>query len=690
MAILSSPLQLISSTPVTTRSFTAATLGFSLLYYLLRWHDSKPYSTPYLTLIPGESIFYPWTLVTAGLVEVTGLELILTLVFVPVSLRYFERLWGSLETLKFILVTTAVPNFMSFVVNWVEYLVFRNADLFLYGLEYHGTMALQTGILVAFTQLIPEHQVQVFGLLKVRVKRLPMAYVTLSTVMVFAGFQSPWINIQWGWLVSWVYLRFYKKNKGDAIASDSYGDRSETFAFVSWFPPFIHTPITLLGNFVHPLATRFHLIPGSGSDVESGYTQLPGGPRAEAERRRALALKALDQRVASSVAPPKDTFQPTELGSPASPVSPGTPASEMGRGDHHDRHKSAGEVDLGIADLEGKGKEMTQAYSLFCLGNPLLDMQVTDGEQLLKKYKLNENDAILAGDDHAAIYDDLVQNYKLTYVAGGASQNAARGAAYILPPNSVVYTGCVGDDVLAEQLKAANKREGLTDAYLVKKGEKTGACAVIITGHHRSLVTTLQAAEKFELSHLKSSEIKPLVDGANFFYVEGFFLTHGVESVVFVLNLSAPFIPQFFKAQVDQVLPFCDIVIGNESEAEAWADASGQPDKKDLPAVARALALTPKSNPSRPRTVIFTQGPESTIVVSAADNAEERIHPVQALKSEEIVDTNGAGDAFAGGVLGALVDGRSIDEAVDIGHKMGAMCVQQVGPQFKWPKVQIL
>lgn len=48
-----------------------------------------------------------------------------------------------------------------------------------------------------------------------------------------------------------------------------------------------------------------------------------------------------------------------------------------------------------------------------------------------------------------------------------------------------MYTGCVGDDVLADQLRAANKREGLTDAYLVKKGEKTGACAVVITGHHR-------------------------------------------------------------------------------------------------------------------------------------------------------------------------------------------------------------
>jgi adenosine kinase len=56
---------------------------------------------------------------------------------------------------------------------------------------------------------------------------------------------------------------------------------------------------------------------------------------------------------------------------------------------------------------------------------------------------------------------------------------------YCLPPNSVVYTGCVGDDELAEQLKAANRREGLAEAYLVKKGEKTGACAVVITGHDR-------------------------------------------------------------------------------------------------------------------------------------------------------------------------------------------------------------
>ena len=43
----------------------------------------------------------------------------------------------------------------------------------------------------------------------------------------------------------------------------------------------------------------------------------------------------------------------------------------------------------------------------------------------------------------------------------------------------------MGDDDFAKQLKQANIREGLDQVYLVKKGEKTGACAVVITGHHR-------------------------------------------------------------------------------------------------------------------------------------------------------------------------------------------------------------
>lgn len=40
-------------------------------------------------------------------------------------------------------------------------------------------------------------------------------------------------------------------------------------------------------------------------------------------------------------------------------------------------------------------------YTLFCMGNPLLDMQVRNGEKLLEKYSLKANDAILAGEKQA-------------------------------------------------------------------------------------------------------------------------------------------------------------------------------------------------------------------------------------------------------------------------------------------------
>ncbi|PPQ67143.1 hypothetical protein CVT25_005744 [Psilocybe cyanescens] len=303
MAVLSSPLVLIQSIPPVTRAFTGATIVSSALYAYLCWNGMGSQASQYMTLVPGYTLYAPWTLLTSAFVEVNIWELAMTLIFVPAALKYLERLWGGIETIKFIVVSIVASNIIAFGFNWIEFIATRNADLFLYGMQYRGQMALQITLLVAFTQLIPEHQVQLFGVIKARVKSLPMAYLTLSTVLCIIGLQCPWIIIQFGWFVGWVYLRFYKKNPGET-GGDTYGDRSETFSLVSWFPPFMHYPLTIGGNFVYSLANRFHLIPSSGSDVElGGYGQVPGTARAEAERRRAMALKALDQRVANNSSP---------------------------------------------------------------------------------------------------------------------------------------------------------------------------------------------------------------------------------------------------------------------------------------------------------------------------------------------------------------------------------------------------
>lgn len=132
-----------------------------------------------------------------------------------------------------------------------------------------------------------------------------MMYVTLSNILCLLGHTSPFILIQFGWLVSWAYLRFYQANEAGAR-----GDRSDSFALVQWFPPFMHRPVGFIGATVHRIANALRLVPrwddaGGYSDVEldmpAPRIQVHGAnsTRAEAERRRTMALEALDQRLAS-------------------------------------------------------------------------------------------------------------------------------------------------------------------------------------------------------------------------------------------------------------------------------------------------------------------------------------------------------------------------------------------------------
>jgi adenosine kinase len=113
---------------------------------------------------------------------------------------------------------------------------------------------------------------------------------------------------------------------------------------------------------------------------------------------------------------------------------------------------------------------------------------------------------------------------------------------------------------------------------------------------------------------------------------------------LFILNLSAPFIAQFFKDPLDQILPYVDILIGNESEAAAYAE-SHELGITDVKEIAEKLATLPKKNTNRQRTVVFTQGTDPTIAVTATkDGKTEAIEKiVHAIGQEKINDTNGAG-----------------------------------------------
>jgi adenosine kinase len=118
-----------------------------------------------------------------------------------------------------------------------------------------------------------------------------------------------------------------------------------------------------------------------------------------------------------------------------------------------------------------------------------------------------------------------LRNHNAKLIPGGAAQNTARGAQYLLPADSTVYIGCVGKDKYAEILENATKKEGLKVLYRYDEKEPTGTCGVVITGHDRSLCTNLAAANCYKLDHLKSEEVWRYVEGAKAFYVGGYHLT---------------------------------------------------------------------------------------------------------------------------------------------------------------------
>ena len=95
----------------------------------------------------------------------------------------------------------------------------------------------------------------------------------------------------------------------------------------------------------------------------------------------------------------------------------------------------------------------------------------------------------------------------------------------MLPPDSVVYLGGVGNDRYADTLREAVREVGLRVEYRVDPKEPTGRCGAIITGHNRSLCTDLAAANHYDLEHLKRPDIWKLVEGARFYYVGGFHFT---------------------------------------------------------------------------------------------------------------------------------------------------------------------
>jgi membrane associated rhomboid family serine protease len=331
--------------PPVTRLILILFIAFSFLYALGRYSklpsSPNPMSparplVPYLTLVPSLCLYYPWTLLTATFVERNTFSLLLNGATIFFGGKYLERAWGSKEFGKVVLVASVIPN----MITVPAYIIWAYLGESTRGsTQVSGGVALQAAFLVAFKQLVPEHTVAIFkGLIKMRVKHFPAVFLLVNSISgLFFGTNTAAILAWVGLITAWTYLRFYKSQpdlSGSATATQSLkGDASETFAFAAFFPDAMQPAIAFACDQIFIVLISMRLCtPFSNEDIESGNQQaavrqeagLPSllnnggrtgrgtGKREEAERRRALALQALDQRLSAASAS-RPTGQPVPI-----------------------------------------------------------------------------------------------------------------------------------------------------------------------------------------------------------------------------------------------------------------------------------------------------------------------------------------------------------------------------------------
>lgn len=316
-------------------------------------------------------------------------------------------------------------------------------------------------------------------------------------------------------------------------------------------------------------------------------------------------------------------------------------------------------------------------YDISALGNALVDTQYKVSSEFLSGVGIEADTMTLASaEEQAPIIEKLISmgSESVSDCGGSATNSLVAAANY----GSNCHHVCrVADDEdgtrYLDSLRAAGvKHIGVSSE---NSDMPTGKCLILVTPDAKRTMISMLGVSAF----LGASDIDyEVVENSKIFYIEGYMVTSDDnfnavistlehlkgKDVLKALSLSDAGIVHGFKDKFDLIESYgIDMIFCNDDEAVAF---SGKENLEDAIEYYKSKSYM----------TAITKGADGSVVVQ---NGVEYLAPAEKITP---VDTNGAGDMFAGSFMHAYIQGIDISDCARFGNYASSKVVETFGPRL--------
>jgi sugar/nucleoside kinase (ribokinase family) len=315
---------------------------------------------------------------------------------------------------------------------------------------------------------------------------------------------------------------------------------------------------------------------------------------------------------------------------------------------------------------------MTHHYDLYAIGNALVDSEYEVSDAQLQAMGVEKRHMTLIDAHRRAELLAHVHGLHARRTGGGSAGNTVVAMAQM--GGRAFYSCRVADDELGafyrEDLTTNGVATNLTHTRPLEG--QTGICMVMVTPDaERSMSTFLGATAEIDHTSLHPHDIAR----SKVYYMEGYLAASptGTDAalkgralareagVALAVTLSDMSMIKFCRAGLEAMLgDGVDYLFCNEEEAQVWCDT------QDLDAICSQLSQVA-------RVVCLTRSAKGCLVI---EGDQRTVVPATAVKA---LDTNGAGDMFAGAFLYAVTHGHSHAHAAQLANMAAGRVVSQYG-----------